>query len=73
MKRPLKPSSVLIVVYLDIVRILTDLRMNRLLDQLSPAARNLQNKIVKRRPSQNIHMIRYTTRQSHISQKEKVR
>jgi hypothetical protein len=42
-----------------LLRILPNIRMNRLLNQLAPPTRNLQNQIIQRRATQNINMIRY--------------
>jgi hypothetical protein len=43
---------------LDFVRILQNIRMYRLLDQLASSTSYLQNQIVQRRPSKNVNMIR---------------
>lgn len=50
--------SLFLLVYLDFFRILADIRMNRLLNQLTASTRNLQNQIVQRHTTQDIHMIR---------------
>jgi hypothetical protein len=50
----------LLVENLNLIRILPNVRVNGLLDQVPLAARDPQDEVVERRSPQNIYMIRYS-------------
>lgn len=55
-------STPLLLINLNLLRILLNLGMNSIFNQLAPAPRNLQYQIVERRAAQDIHMIGYQPR-----------
>jgi hypothetical protein len=51
-------TSRFLLIDLDLFGILPDIRMNSLVDQLTPSTSNLQDQIVQRHPPKNVNMIR---------------
>jgi hypothetical protein len=59
---------ILIIPYPHLIRILPDIRMNRLLNQLAPPTRDLQDQIIQARAPENVDVIRYNPSQHSTSQ-----